>query len=243
MVFGIDPLTNYPGYWPVFSLARFTDFHIRALSDLLRSWDYFGWHGVLLVWAILFYLAWRRHRPALRFCWIFMAVTPLPIEFLEGRGNACLYIPLAGWAVFAAVVFTDLALSVAGFLEHVPIFRRLGRRGLLALIVAVGVFFWAHENRRLQQSSVKPAMDGLGRLTWEVIQQFRALDPRVRHGAQVVFLSDPFTDYDMTFIAELWFRDRSLTIWLQRFDMLPASKLAQMDYLFAFEDGRLVQVR
>lgn len=198
---------------------------------------------MLLVWAILFYLAWRRHRPALRLCWIFMAVTPLPIEFLEGRGNACLYIPLAGWAVFASVVFMDVACSVAGFFADEPIFRRLGRRGLLALIVAVGVFLWAHENRRLQQSFVKPAMADSGRLTSEVIQQFRALNPRVRHGSQVVFLSDPFTGYDITFIAELWFRDRSLTIWQQRFDMLPPSKLAKMDYLFAFENGRLVQVR
>src|SRR4051812_11225827 len=43
-------------------------------------------------------LAFRRPRPVLRFCWAFLLIAPLPIEFLQGRGSASLYIPFIGWA-------------------------------------------------------------------------------------------------------------------------------------------------
>jgi hypothetical protein len=59
----------------------------------------------------------------------------------------------------------------------------------------------------------------------------------------VVFLNDPFEDWDMMFIAELWFRDRTVSIRLQRKAPLSPEDLARVDYLFAFENGKLVQVR
>ena len=43
-----------------------------------------------------------------------------------------------------------------------------------------------------------------------MIQQFRALHPHVRPHSHVVFLNDPFSEWDMLFIADLWFRDRTV---------------------------------
>jgi hypothetical protein len=59
----------------------------------------------------------------------------------------------------------------------------------------------------------------------------------------VVFLNDPFEGWDMAFIAQLWFRDRSLEIRLDRKTPFTPEELAQADHVFTFADGRLLQVR
>jgi hypothetical protein len=63
----------------------------------------------------------------------------------------------------------------------------------------------------------------------------------VKPGTHVAFLNDPFDGWDMAFIAELWFRDKSLQFHLQRKTPLPPEELAKMT-VFDFQNGRLVQV-
>ena len=75
-----------------------------------------------MIWLAFTYLAFRRDRPILRLCWVILVITPLPVEFLEGRGEAVLAVPLIGVAIFAAVVFTDFAWTVADAFKGEPIF-------------------------------------------------------------------------------------------------------------------------
>jgi hypothetical protein len=86
-------------------------------------------------------------------------------------------------------------------------------------------------------------MEALGAQTWQVIQQFRALNPHVRPRSHVVFLHDPFTEWDMLFIADLWFRDRSVTVNVQRLTPLPQPALDRADALFDYREGKLIRVR
>lgn len=238
-VFGYDALTGMPGYQPVLSWQRFLGFQRILLRDAVFLQC--GWRGILGFWVLVSYLAWRPPaRPLLRFCWAFLILTPLPIEFLPGKSQACLCVPMAGLAVFAAVLFVDLARALAGALAREPLFRRLGRPTLTAGLIAAGVFCWGRENQRRKNLEVKPVMAALGRQTAEVIEQFRALAPHVRPHSHVVFLSDPFREWDMLFIADLWFRDRTVTVHLQRLNPLPAQALAQADYLFDYRDGKLL---
>jgi hypothetical protein len=241
-LFGPDALVNAEAYHPVFILRQVRDFQRVSLGDLLFGWGA-GWGGILLLWAALAYLAWRRGRPALRFLWWFMVVTPLPIEFLTGRSQACLYIPMVGWAVFGTVVFLDLTGAVAGVLEAEPWFRRLGRGGITALLVAIAIFFWARQNREYKRTHAEPEMASLGHESWDVIQQFRALNPRVPPGSKVAFLDDPFHSWDMLFVAELWFRDRTLDIHVERHGPLTPAELAQVNYIFTFDRGKLVRLK
>jgi hypothetical protein len=150
---------------------------------------------------------------------------------------------MLGLAVFTAVVFADLAGALAGVLAGEPLFRHLGRPALTAGLVAAGLFYWGRENVHRKQLTVKPVMAALGAQTWQVIQQFRALDPHVRPHSHVVFLNDPFQEWDMLFIADLWIRDRSVTVHLQRLNPLPPSELAAVEYVFDYRDGRLFRVR
>lgn len=241
-VFRPDALASEFAYHPVFSWERLVDFQTRAFADLAEKWDYFHGAGVLALWVVILYLAWRRPRPELRFSSVFLAITPLPIEFLPGRAGACLYIPFFGWAIFGASIAIDLAEAGAVFLSGDPVFRHLGRRGCLALLLGAAVFFWARRTEDLHRNYVEPAMAQTGVLTAEVIDQFRAVNPRVRPHSSVVFLNDPFQDWDMAFIAELWFRDRTVDIKLQRKTPLPPDALARADYIFDYRDHHLIRI-
>ena len=240
--FSPNALMKSPAYHPELSLHRVFAFEKTAMSDLFLTWGSFTWHGVVAVWIFLAWLAWRRPRPVLRFCWAFLMLTPLPLAFLvETRGAACLYIPLAGWAVFAAVVLTDVAGAMARFLAAPPLFRLAGYAGWFAAILCAGFFFWAKQNDHWKRTQVRHSMADVGRQTGAVLDQLRALNPRVKPGSLVVFLNDPFEDWDMKFIAELWFRDPTLKFHLQRKVPLPPEALAKMT-VFDFQDGRLVRV-
>jgi hypothetical protein len=241
-VFGYDALTGMEGYRPVFSWRRFLDYQKTFLGDA-AFWHTSG-TGVLAFWVVFSYLAWRpAARPVLRFCWAVLIFTPLPIEFLPGKSQACLYIPMLGLAIFTAVILCDLADALAGVLAGEPLFRHLRRPVLAAGLIAVGIFYWGRENRIRQRLMVYPSMAALGAQTWQVIQQFRALHPHVRPRSHVVFLNDPFTEWDMLFIADLWFRDRSVTVRLQRLTPLSPAALAGVEVLFDYRDGKLMQVR
>jgi hypothetical protein len=237
-----DALASQSGYRPIFSLAQLLDFQARSFRDLVGGYAV-SLNTVAWVWGILTYLAFRRPRPVLRFCWLFLLLSPLPIEFLPGRGAACLYVPFVGLAIFLAVVCVDLAEAAASFLAMEPVFGRVGRQRLFVLLVAGCVTLWGRENDWLKRSFIKPAMAQTGALTWDVIGQFRALRPQVRPNSRVVFLNDPFVDWDMAFIADLWFRDRSLAIVLHRKTPITEEEIAAAGHLFDWRDGRLIQLR
>ncbi|MBV9746588.1 MAG: hypothetical protein JO099_22750 [Acidobacteriia bacterium] len=241
--FGIDPLIEKPAYHPVISLRRFLDFQRGSLHDLFAYCATFSVAGVLILWAVVTYLAWRRNRPLLRFAWAWMLLTTLPIAFLADRFQGCLYLPLAGWAIFAATIFVDLAHAGAAALANEPLFHRLGRNGTLALLIASGVLIWVNQMRYLRTAELRPAAAAQGTLTADVIGQLRALHPRVAPHSQVVFLNDPFTDWDMTFIGLLYFGDRGVQIYNQNKEHLSGDDLARMDHVFDFRDGKLVQLR
>jgi hypothetical protein len=242
-VWGAEPLIQAEGYHPVFNLQRMRAFQRMSLSDLLFGWGS-GWGGILLLFALLAYLAWRRAgRRELRFLWWFLLVTPLPIEFLVGKSQACLYVPMVGWAIFAASVFADLIFAAASVLEREAFFRPLGRSTLAALLVLAGVFAWARLNLDRKNVETKPRMSALGQESWDIIQQFQASNPRVRPGSSVAFLDDPLHSWDMLSIAQLWFRDRSLQIHVAREGPLTSQELAKMDAIFTFQNGKLVELK
>jgi hypothetical protein len=216
----------------------------RLTSDLLARSHQFRTGWVVAIWALMLFLAWRRNSPVLRFCSFVLLITPIPIMFFaETRGGACLYIPFVGLAIFASTVFVEFASFTAKFMTRALDLRRIGRQRLFAAVVVAGAFLWARQINHIKNTLGRPTMAQLGRLTDDVTQQFRTLNPHVRPHSTVVFLNDPFVDWDMTFICELWFRDRGLNIHLQRMAPLPPESIALADHVFDYRDGKLIQVR
>jgi hypothetical protein len=243
-VLGKGGLAHDPGYQIKLSMARVWTFQLQSFGDLFEKWEYFGRAGVAAIWIALFYFAWRRPRPVLRFAVLCLLVTPLPIEFLIGRAGACLYIPMVAWAILVSVLFVDAADAISRVLVHEPGFRRLGPPARLsAVMVAAGALFWAYQNADLKRRYLDPATHDWAPETWSVIQQLKAIAPPVRPHSTVVFLDDPMGNWDMLFIAELHFRDRTVVIRLNRKTPLTPDEIAKADYLFDCVDGRLVRVR
>jgi hypothetical protein len=236
-------LMHAPGYGVAISWERLVDFQVRSFRDLFVQPEALGAGSVAAIWAVLTYLAWRRDRPILQLCWWFLVIAPLPIEFLPGRAGACLAIPFVGLALFASVVFVDVAHTVAGFLAGERAFARLGRRNLYLGIAVLGAFLWAWHNCDLQERYIKSSMAQLGQPTWEVIEQLSALHPKVSRNAAVVFLNDPFPGFDMEFIAELWFHDHTVIVRLPRKIPVSHEDLAKAERVFDFREGKLVQLR
>ena len=157
--------------------------------------------------------------------------------FLERSVHCCLYIPLAGWALFASAVFVELVRRLARALSrwaHASIVE--------AVLISAGVLLLGVTAAWNRQSLVM-TLAATRETTWAVIRQLRNLDPKVAPGSKVLFVDDPFQQWDMYFIARLWFRDRTLELWLQRKLSLPESEIAEMDYIFQFRGPTLTQVK
>jgi hypothetical protein len=240
--FGPDALMNMPAYQPVFTLDRVLTFQTTCIRDFLFRAAPVGTPGLLFTWTLLTWLAWRQDRPVLRLCWAFLIVSPLPIEFL-GRYQASLYIPFAALAVFAATVLVDVADAAARSLASLPILRRLGRDILLAALLIAALVPYVRTNWRERNTYVRQAMASQGRLTWKVIQQFRAVKPKVPPGSSVVILNDPFNSFDELFIASLCLGDHSVMVHVQSQDHLPPEEIAKTPHVLTYQNGELVQLR
>jgi hypothetical protein len=65
--------------------------------------------GVVLfaAWGLVFAYAFLRRDRLLQLMAFWVVITPLPLDFITIRGDACLYIPLFGWAMILAKVVSD----------------------------------------------------------------------------------------------------------------------------------------
>jgi hypothetical protein len=230
--FGADPLMAQDAYRPVFTAARFFESSTLHLNELFYGGYFFGRGRAVLLWIAVAALVFARRtpRPELRFAWLLTWIAPLPIVFLNGRTHSCLYIPLFAWGMLASVLLVDLA----GWISR-------GRPAVRYAIVGIAVALLARTTA-LHKRHVLPQYSSNGALTAKVIRQFREANPKAEPGSQVLLLDDPFEGWDARFIAELWFRDRTVTAWPQnklRFTEEHIHK--EMKRIYRFEGDRIVE--
>jgi hypothetical protein len=228
--FGADPLMAQEGYRPVFTLTRYFESSTLHLNELFYQGVWFTRGRALVLWLGMALTAWRVGRLEIRFAFLFLFIAPLPVVFLQGRTHSCLYLPLLGWAIFVAAAFMELVNSIS---------RRPAARAAL-VGVAVLLLAWTTE---LHKRTIMPDYTRNGELTAKVIEQFRAANPRVAPGSWVLLVDDPFQDWDAKFIADLWFRDRSVTVWVQNKLRFSDQEIREkMTHIFRFENDRLVKL-
>jgi hypothetical protein len=243
-VFRDGGLVHVAGYVPKISADRFWAFQLRAFSDLFEQWHWFDREQVMAVTAVMICIAWWNKRPVLRFTFLFLLLTPLPIEFLIGRGGACLYIPMVGWDIFICYVLVVAAdRGTAYIISAVPKLQLVRLQYLSAPLLTLALFFWVSYNAQLKRDFVDPAMIDIAPRTWDTIQQLRSLNPRVRTGATVVFIDDPMGNFDMAHIADLYFHDVSVKVLLNRQTPLSSDQIAKADCVIDYRGGRLIQLR
>src|SRR5258706_498107 len=233
---GPNALTLVPDYRPLFTWQRILEFQRGAVADMIYSNWPLGIRDLVIVWVVITAIAVLSKQRLLRFCWWWILLTPLPVMFVNRTGPS-LYVPLAGWAIFAAVVIAALINRIAAF--SVPEVRTPVAAGLVLLLAIP----FAREGRDFRRHRYKPAMAEEGKLTASVIAQLDAVHPRVQPGARWLFLNDPFHDYDMFFIAQLWAHQRDMDIRLHRLSPVPPDEVNQYDAIFRFDDENLVQLK
>jgi len=241
--YGQYGLMKNSAYRPVYAWERLVDFQERYLGDIFYNLPRFGGPATCMIWLAVTWLAWRRKRPILRFCWFWVAVTPLPIMFLEGRDQACLYVTLGGWAVLAATLFMDWLPGATRVVAAEPWFQRLGQERVRVMLAAAAMIAWAWGSWSYKVSWVAPIIPKIDPPIQDVIAEVRAVNPQVPPASKVVFLDDPLHNFDMSFIAELWFRDRRTRVILNQLTPLPPAELAAADAIFTWRDGKLIRVR
>lgn len=231
----------FPAYTPTFTWQRYWESTIRFLKTLFYQPDsgtfFQPWRIVLLA-AALVYLAWRLRRKDLLLMAFFVWITPLPITFVPGRGGGLLCIPFVGWALILVIV----GLAICGAAVKLPGVRRVPAEAAMGVLVALGIAgFWAKTER-----ANKFTLEGMrvaGELTENVFRQVRQVQPTVKPGSKIYVLKGPFADWDMKFILELTYHDHSVNVWLADKTPLPPAEVAGMDYIFTWEDGKLVKVK
>src|SRR5260370_35913062 len=232
-VWGGDSLLAVENYRPVFNLESFFDHNRIFLNEIFYANGLFSEMAALAIWVLLVAVAWFSKRPHLRFCWLFNLFSTLPIVFLPTRAGASLFVPLMGWAIFAAT----LAWGAIDFLPR----RYPSARIVLTLVIVLAVGYKAE----IEKSRALPRFQESQALTWSVIQQFQAQKPGSPHKSSLIFLHHPFAGWAMIFIAKLYSRDPSVRFILARLELPRASEhvIAEFDYVFDYRDGKLLQVK
>ncbi len=173
---------------------------------------------VITLWSVMLAIAWLSRSRALRFAWLFIMVSPLPLAFIPPRGVSQYYIPLFGWALYAAVLL-DLGLDLAfpfprdssiGSQRHRAFRNRmLAGAGLVVLLAAVAYRPWRYYQQWNPDEVLVEA-----EMNRAVVKELHRLEPTLAPGARLMFLDDPIpaTRWNMTFMVHLSYRDPSIVV-------------------------------
>jgi hypothetical protein len=233
-LFGPNPLRQFAEYRPVFSLERYVDSGVHHLDELFYLHDVVAWQFWALQAVLLAILLFYRRSPALRWCCFYALTATLPIAFIPRRGAGSLYLPLFGWAMLVSVIAVESARRIAPTLSW-PAFTI--PRAAIANLLLVGagyamvsstVEYWKHRPGEYLESQ---------QLTWDTIRQVRELPYRPKRGQRVIYLNNPFADWDIVFISKLVWNVPDVDV--QILQKLPGAKPETFDAVLDFEGGKI----
>jgi hypothetical protein len=223
---GPDSLAANPAYRPAISPLRYLKTFTLYLNLLLYQDHRFRDRGTLLLLAAMLGLAlWRRSRPLL-FAWCFVLLSVLPFIFLPHYSGFFLYLPLAGWALYAG---TALAMQREKVAARVPPAALLAG---LALVLAPMHALESRHTRQVFATSDLP--------TTEIAAGLERVAPSLPRGARLYFESDPFPAHDLglTFLAQLVYHDPDLRVSRAKDGDSPAGGY---DVVLRWDEGRLTR--
>ena len=235
--FGPDSYLRNSAYQPVITGARFMTTSRNITSDIFLQHITFSFSAVLLLWIALLIVAWTTRSRALKFAWLFLMFSALPIAFID-RGAPQYYIPLFGWVLYAATV---LGAGSRHLLER---FSRTKTNWLAyargpVLFVVLGLLMFK-SYRRTGWPDV-PFVSLEGEMLRNVADQVRLAHPQVKPGARLLFIDDPMgpNNLDLMFLARMVYRDPTLEVNRAKTPPSLDPKLAaSSDYIFDYRFGR-----
>jgi hypothetical protein len=228
-------LMSNTAYRPAFTWDRFMLTSRQFLNDLFFWPNGFTSAYVVLLWAALAAIPWVSKWPALRFAWLFLMVSVAPIAFVEPRGAAQYYVPLFGWALYAAT----LVAGLSRLLLH-PLREFRAPAVMAAVLLLLYPFYKANGYGNVTSVTVDGAM------LQSLAAQLVALHPTLPEGARLLLLHESDDSAWDTYLAavRLNYHDNFLNIdRARKMDHKPGEKeLATYDYVLDYRDRRLTDV-
>jgi hypothetical protein len=235
-------LVENPAYRLTISPGHYLHtFHLYLNPLLYQEHVFHDPNTIQLLLAMLGIALWQRRRPLL-FAWCFLLVSLLPVAFIAHYSAFFLYLPMAGWSLYAAVLLVIARRLLAS------LFVRLGRLqagrvqivSVVALPLVLSLFLAPHHRRESEKTlrifeSVQPP-------SRQLAQELIALRPTLPRGARVLFLDHPFAkdEYFYLFLVRLLYRDMSITVEEAPVGHGPRTGHGHHDAVFMFQQGRLV---
>jgi len=233
-------LGHTASYVPHFNWTTFLQ-DTEAYLGYLTYWNRpFTSGAVIVFYGLLAVLALLLRSRLMWFGLLFFQITLLPVSFISAREGFVLYLPIAGLALYAAVLLVWIKDRV---LNMSPRFLRAS--GSLATVLlflstaaALGV---AHVK---QWHTPLASKDSPFRITAEGLSQ---LYPKLPHGSSLLFVQSLLDGqfYDLVFMLQLLYRDSDLFITQlngpapQR---IPIDRLGHYDHIFTYEGNRYVEL-
>jgi hypothetical protein len=225
---GAGSLVENPAYRLTISPGHYLDtFHLYLNPLLYQEHVFRDSNTIQLLIGMLVLGLWTRSRPLL-FAWCFLLVSLLPVAFIAHYAAFFLYLPMAGWSLYAAV----LLVMVRRFVSRLLRAGRLQSAPLAALPMLLVLFLAPHH--RQQSAKTLRIFESVQPPSRELAREMIALRPGLPRGARVLFVGDPFArdEYFLLFLTRLLYRDMSITV-----DRAPPGQ--GYDAVFAFQKGHL----
>lgn len=199
-----------------------------------RPLESLRWQHTIWIWSLTLLLAVISRQRHLLFSWCCVTLIGTPTALIGRGGGPGLYIPLLAWSLF----ISSIIIGAGGMIGERRILRRLYWAGVFVLVGFVA--WYTHRTKWTQMPAVYSGQVA----TWAAIEALRTLNIEIPKGGKVLFLDDPFDDWDMVFIARLWFRDPTLEVDLAKRTTRPApvSELGKYDRVLKFEGKTLIVV-
>jgi hypothetical protein len=217
-----NAIGNNVNYQPALSprslIAGYAHYHDRLFA--LRNAHFNGYLlGLLLAGMAGLAVALRDRR--LWFALCFALLTLLPVAVIVPRGGFVLYLPMVGWAAYAAVVWVRIRTSLKLPPE-------------IAFVALAALLFPWESRQQLAPDAITLANQVKAR---QSLEQIDRLAPRMEPSASLLFLDDPFGTDDPTLALLLHLRygdrilvDRAKILQLQGLNARPSD----YDYSFTF---------
>ena len=235
-------LAENPAYRLTISPGRYLHaFHLYLNPLLYQQHVFRDANTIQLLLAMLGIALWRRSRPLL-FAWCFLLVSLLPVAFMAHYAAFFLYLPMAGWSLYAAVLLVMARRLFANLLV------RVGRlpagwvqtASVVALPLVLALFLAPHHLR--ESAKTLRAFEDFQPPSRRVAGELIALRPSLPHGARVLFMDHPFTrhKYFLTLLTPLLYRDMSIGVEEVPVGHGPLTEHGHYDAVFTFQQGHLV---
>jgi hypothetical protein len=235
-------LAENPAYRMTISPGRYLHaFHLYLNPLLYQQHVFRDANTIQLLLAMLGIALWQRSRPML-FAWCFLLVSLLPVAFMAHYAASFLYLPMAGWSLYAAV----LLVMARRLLVSLPVrlwrlqAGRVQMASVVALPLVLALFLAPHH--RQESAKTLLAFEDFQPPSRRVAGELIALRPVLPRGARVLFMVQPFArhPYFLLFLTRLLYRDMSISVEEVPVGQAPPAGHGHYDAVFTFQQGHLV---